>query len=307
MVKDFNGVTDFAECFIRLEYKSGPGAPSLIAADWFSPFRDLNRMTWTAKQVAPFPTGYDYKDQDLSSAGPILPPGLNLLLGAGKDGVLYVLDPNNLGKTIGDLTKLKCPPSFFTFDPDRSIPAFANAKPDGNLDFKPMKGVKTYHLHASPVYWKSDANGPQLFVWGENTTLRTYSLGATGKTTLLARGSDVASGQLASPNSNTLGGMPGGMLCLSANGGKDGVLWATAPIDLDANKAAVPGVVRAYDAASFAAPSTPGGVPQMKKLWEAKGFTYSKFCPPMVADGKVFVATYDGTVDVYVVSAPPSP
>jgi outer membrane protein assembly factor BamB len=28
-------------------------------------------------------------------------------------------------------------------------------------------------------------------------------------------------------------------------------------------------------------------------------FSFSKFCPPIVADGKLYVPTYDGSVDVY--------
>ena len=99
--------------------------------------------------VKPFPTGYEYTDQDLGSAGPILPPDSGLLLGAGKDGVLYLFDKNNLGKAIGDFSKLKARPRFFTFEPDTNIASFASADAAGNLDFKPMSGVKTHHLHGS--------------------------------------------------------------------------------------------------------------------------------------------------------------
>ena len=66
---------------------------------------------------------YNYEDQDLGTSGPVLPPGTGLLLGAGKDGVLYVLDRNNMGKSLGDFSKLKVPPAFLTFDPDPNSPA----------------------------------------------------------------------------------------------------------------------------------------------------------------------------------------
>lgn len=36
------------------------------------------------------------------------------------------------------------------------------SKPDGDLDFKPLHGYKTHHLHGSPVYWKSDLLGGLL-------------------------------------------------------------------------------------------------------------------------------------------------
>ena len=45
------------------------------------------------------------------------------------------------------------------------------------------------------------------------------------------------------------------------------------------------------------------GSPRLKLLWDStmagSTFNFSKFCPPMVADGKLYIATYDGRVDVY--------
>ena len=62
-----------------------------------------------------------------------------------------------------------------------------------------------------------------LFVWGENETLRAFALDSSGGTKLLAHGQDFASATLADPENNSLGGMPGGMLTLSANGSRDGI------------------------------------------------------------------------------------
>jgi hypothetical protein len=56
---------------------------------------------------------------------------------------------------------------------------------------------------------------------------------------------------MADPADTSLGGMPGGKLTLSANGTKDAIIWATAPVDGDANKQVVAGVVCAYDAGNF--------------------------------------------------------
>lgn len=301
--QDFNGKTDFAECFVKLQYTPGPPA-RLAAVDWFSPFLDSGRRDWSKGDVAPFPKGYDYTDQDLGSGGPVVPPGEDIVLGGGKDGVLYVLDRNNFGHSVGDLTKLKTPPSFFTWIPDTSIPAYAGATPTGNMDFKPMMGVKTRHLHGSPVYWNSGVPpaglGPLLFIQGENEYLRVWSMGSSGATTLLAHGADRASSALADPSNPSLGGMPGGMLTLSSSGTANAIVWATVPLDGDANRQRVPGIVRAYDATGFDTVHTnPDGLPLLKLLWSAKGFTYSKFCTPMVANGKLFVPTYDGRVDVY--------
>jgi outer membrane protein assembly factor BamB len=296
------GTTEFPESFIKLKRLITPQGSRLQLLDWFIVFRDSPRRIWTQQEVAPFPEGYDYHDQDLGSAGPLLPPGTGLLLGAGKDGILYVLDRHHLGEAIGDLTRLKAPPAFFTYQPDTTIASYQGASASSpDQDYKPMLGVKTRHLHGSPLYLDTAEHGPLLFGWGENGQLRAFTLDAAGHTQLVAHGADLASADLAAPTSNTLGGMPGGMLSASANGHRNGIVWATAPLTGDANKHIVPGVVRAYDATDFsAAEKNPDGIPQLHKLWEATGFTYSKFCPPIVADGRLIVPTYDGRVDIYV-------
>jgi outer membrane protein assembly factor BamB len=302
--KDFNGVTDFAEGFIKLSYSQGPQGASLTLVDWFLPFRDLGRKKWQTSEVAPFPSGYDYQDQDLGSGAPVLPPGSGLVLGAGKDGVLYVMDRNNMGKVVGDFSKLKAPPIFFTFDPDPSVAAYQGASPIGNLDFKPMLGVKTHHLHGSPVCWESSAHGLMLFVWGENGNLRAFTLDPSGKATPLAHGEEFASANLSDLENNTLGGMPGAMLALTSDGKNNGIVWATAPVDGDANLEPVSGIIRAYDATTFATRPNPDGTPRLRKLWQRTGFTYSKFCTPVVVDGKIIVPTYDGVVNVYALNPP---
>ena len=287
---DFNGRTDFAESFVRLTYHDG----ALTLADWFSPFLDSKRRNFSQPEVAPFRNGYNYEDQDVGSGGPVLPPGTTMLLGAGKDGVLYVLDRNDMGRAVGDLSKLKVPPAFLTFEPDPNSPAYNGASASGFMDFKPQPGVKTHHLHGTPVYWNSAAHGPMLFAWGENAELRAFQFDPSGHVRLLAHGAELASAALARAPDN-IGGMPGAMLSLSANGDKDGIIWATAPTDGNANMAPVAGIVRAYDAANFDA-GNPG---KMRLLWQQAGFTYSKFCPPVAVDGMLMVPTYDGRVDVY--------
>jgi outer membrane protein assembly factor BamB len=294
------GVTDFPESFVRLSQTGGPQGSSLSLSDWFIPFTDSNRTNWTNSRVAPFPAGYDYHDQDLGSAGPLLPPGTNLLLGAGKDGILYAMDRNNLGRAVGDLHKLKIPPEFFTFDPDRKIPAYKNASASSpNQDYQPMQGVKTHHLHGTPIYVNT-TQGPRLFAWGENGTLREFSLDpVSGQVHLMAHGADVASADLASPASLTMGGMPGGMLAASSHGLTGGIVWTTAPVIGDANQTVVDGAVRAYGVDLTLTTKNPDGIPRLQKLWENTGFKYSKFCPPVIADGRVIVPTYDGRVIVY--------
>jgi outer membrane protein assembly factor BamB len=296
--KDFNGQTDFAGSFVKLALKPGPQGLQLKLVDWLSPFRDSTRKIWTQQEIAPFMGGYNYEDQDVGSGGPVLVPGTDLILGAGKDGVLYVLDRNNLGKSVGDLSKLKAPPTFLTFDPDPNSPAYRGASPVGNLDFKPQPGWKTHHLHGSPVYWVSSKHGPMLFAWGENAELRAFAMAPSGRVKLLAHGAELASGPLATAPDN-MGGMSGGMLTLSANGEGDGIVWGTAPLNGDANKRGVDGIIRAYDAADFDPGPGGTGPARLRLLWQQAGFKYSKFCPPVVADGKLLVPTFDDRIDVY--------
>lgn len=292
-VTDFTSNPDLAESFVRLHYAPGaPGTASLTQVDWFTPFSDAKRG-----DVG----GYDYQDQDLGSSAPLVPPGTNLVLGAGKDGVLYVLDRNNMGKALGDFSKLKAPPIFFTWFPGFDVP------PTGSLDFEMKPGMKTHHLHGSAVYWKSPDRGSMLFDWGENEYLRAWTLDTnTGVASFLAKGAELASAALADPAKPGLGGMPGGMLTLSANGDEKntGVIWSTAPIDGDANHDVVEGIVRAYDATTIDTNTNTDGTQRLKLIWTSKmipnnTFRYSKFCPPLVADGKLFVPTYAGRIDVY--------
>jgi outer membrane protein assembly factor BamB len=147
-----------------------------------------------------------------------------------------------------------------------------------------------------------------LFVWGENETLRAWTVDAAGKVTFLAKSQETASAGLGG-----IGGMPGGFPVVTSNGEtpNTGIVWATAPISGDANRHVVDGILRAYDATSLDPVPNSDGTPRLKLLWDSthipgNHFKFAKFCPPVVADGKVFVPTYEGRVDVYgVVAAPP--
>jgi len=293
---DFNGTTDFAESFIRFNYRrTGPGKGTLRMDDWYIAFRDSTRN----HQGDP-----DYQDQDLGSGAPILPAGTSLLMGAGKDGVLYVLDRNNLGKKIEDVSALKQPPLFATFNG-----VGLAVSPAKSMDFvlrgrEPSQGPpkKTHHQHSSPVYWTS-STGSFVFDWGENESLRAWKVDpSSGSVAFVAKGAEIASRALAL-DSQSMGGMTGGMISLTSNGLINGIVWTLAPVDGNANKNVVAGAARAYDATAFDPNLNSDGTKRLKLLWDSTKsgvpFTFSKFCPPVVADGKLYVTTYDGRVDVY--------
>jgi hypothetical protein len=84
-------------------------------------------------------------------------------------------------------------------------------------------------------------------------------------------------------------------MSISANGSQSGsgILWATMAWGPDSLLA--PGVLRAFDASNLAI-----------ELWNSNqlsardgGFMWSKWCPPTIANGKVYVATYSNVLNVY--------
>ena len=312
----FDAVTDWAESFLKLRYTQPAGrqAGSIGVVDWWTPYTDDGRSgldpsgdeyttpTPSNRRVYTIDHNAGWDDMDLGSGGPVLIEDLGFIVGAGKDGVLYVVKRSAMGKTrpadldapAGNYSKLAAPPIWFTFYPGPQVSAAPNDISSLNQHFF----QRTHHQHAAPIYWRSSEHGPMLFCWGENGNLRAWSVAANGVATYLACSAEVASAQSPVPS----GGMPGGMMCLSANGAmpNTAVLWACIPY-FDANTAVGPGRLLAYDATSFG--TFGDGSKQLRVLWDSQewnlGFSFCKFTPPVVANGKLYVPTYDARVDVY--------
>ena len=118
----WDGVRNFSESFLKL-------SPKLRLLDWFTPTNHLL---------------LDAHDADLNSSGASLIPGTHLVLGGGKEGVLYALDTRKLGH-LGD--------------------------EHARQHFK----ATSSHMH-SLVYWASARHGPLLYVWGQRDTARVYRI-----------------------------------------------------------------------------------------------------------------------------------
>jgi hypothetical protein len=202
----------------------------------------------------------DDGDLDLTSSGPMLVPGTSLLVGGGKTGVLYVLNTTALGK---------------------------NTSNDSGAVQKIQ--ISAGELRGGPVYWQrsSSNGGPLLYDWAANDALKAFAFnGATFATAPSATGT--VTSQI----------WPGGILTLSANGETSGtgVLWATVATSGDAeNNPPVPGELYAFDAGNVAA-----------QLWNSNmdasrdSFgNFAKFVPPLVANGRVYVATWSKQVAAY--------
>jgi hypothetical protein len=257
---DYDGVKNFGESFVKLDQ-------NLRVVDHWSPFRDSDRT--------PNP---GYRDMDLGSGGCVLIPELGLVCGAGKDGILYVLNRDNL--KAGPIA----PPIFFTFN---GLGLDASPKNIRQLD--QLFNGKTHHMHSTPIYW----NG-KLWCMGENGNLRVGSIGKNGVWNFLGRSAEVASPYApASP-----GGMTGGMLALSANGNKDGILFAIIE-DGDANREITTGRIFAFDAQKLG-PTMADGDSQILRVWMSDPHhKFNKFCPLAVSNGKIYCPTYEDTVEVW--------
>ncbi len=323
---DFDGVTDFGESIVKLRYTAprADGIASLAVVDWWTPWTDAGRTGGNpAGEAAKHPDlegrptnfrkdahlakslgadamnmGDSWGDQDFGSAGPVLAPTIGAVLAANKDGILYTGNMPHLGQTQpADLEpantahnygKLKTSPIFYTYYPGPQSAAPANPS---DLNF--WGANRTHHLHGTPVLWNSANHGLTHFCWGENGNLRAWALAHTGVSTYLGCSAEVASAQSPVP----LGGMPGGMISLSANGDKDGIIWASIPYT-DANMEISAGRFLAYDAANFGKYSDGSG--SILPLWDSQQwnwqFSHNKFNRPVVWNGRVFLPTYDGEV-----------
>ncbi|HXR76312.1 MAG TPA: PQQ-binding-like beta-propeller repeat protein [Bryobacteraceae bacterium] len=140
------------------------------------------------------------------------------------------------------------------------------------------------NIHGTPVFWRDSNNALFIYVWGEEDFLRSYRF--DGKRFVPAGRSQFP----APPNS-----MPGAALSISANGtaSDSGVVWASLPIKDDANNATVPGVLRAFSTMDIS-----------HELWDSEQNAgrdrlgmFAKFCPPVVANGKVYMATFAPPAD----------
>src|SRR5262249_28459101 len=152
-------------------------------------------------------------DEDLGIQNALLIPNTNLVVGGGKEGVLYVVDRTNMG----------------------------HSRPDNNGQIvQSFQASSAARMNGAPVYWNGSTYGPAIYLWPAGDPLKVFRLvGGLFATPASAQSTALAPG-----------GMPGGMLSLSANGSAagTGILWATLSRGGDANHAPQPGILRAYDA-----------------------------------------------------------
>ncbi len=258
-----SNTTDKAMSLLKL-------SPSLTVQDFFIPAQaDLN-------------SDYNGHDLDFGSGGPLLIPGSNFLVQAGKFGTIYVLNTGSLGGYV------KYPGT----EAVQQALSFMNGSGDGNCQ--------------APVYWNAPANaalglpgGPHIYYWC---------------------GSNVAMSFLYNPTSNLLGTTPEsqgtvtpaerqGGISISANGSAigSGILWginsglggnnpATPVGSPPASAVTMAGTIYAYKAENLSA--GPLWTSDQNGARDAVG-NYAKMTYPTIANGRVYVPTRNngGTAD----------
>lgn len=283
------GLDQLGESAVHLSWNSGdPG--SLTVRDWFTPFRDDDRDG-------------PHRDQDLASGGVIILPDEPGMIAGGKDGTYFHIARKDMGKR--DHSKLMESPfvAAFEYQPTNGHTSlFDDLNQITSTDpftIGAASGGRTAHIHGTGVYFNN-----LLFVQGENNKVRVFERrsGRFGPNPV-ARGTHTASWGTSAP-----GGMPGGILSLSADGTSNAILWANEafgnlPGDPDANIHPTPNTLRAYDVSSVKTGT-------LESIWDSETEpndrlgASTKFAPPLVANGKVYQATYDNQVVVYGLGKP---
>jgi len=187
----YDGKRNFADSLLKFRVSR----TGLDFLDWFTPSNEMD--LWN-------------NDTDLSGSGFTIIPGTNKLFGGGKEGVLYLLDGNNLGR-----------------------------KQTGDPQVAQKIDVHGGHVMGGPVYWNSQRLGPIVYNWSETDYLRAYAF-ANGNVVV----PDFVQGRVVSPDH------PGGSLTVSANGSTTGtgIIWASIPTQVGAKFHLAAGALRAFDA-----------------------------------------------------------
>jgi hypothetical protein len=203
-------------------------------------------------------------NEDLGSGGPMLMPGTSLLVGMGKDGIMRVVNSTNMGH--------------YNSSTDSDVQSFT-ATPNA--------------FFSSPVYWDSPNYGPLIYIWGEDDYLKAFRFtGSTFNTTPVSEGTLL----------NSSGDPNAAAMSISADGSLTGtgILWATGSISQWAKGTQVPGFVRAFDATNLT-----------DELWDSTQNlarddvgNSAKYNPPTITNGKVYVGSFSGQLQVYGLNPP---
>jgi hypothetical protein len=241
------GGQDYGSAYLKLS------GSTLSVLDYFVPYN----------QAFLNPENYNV---DLGSGGPLLIPNTSMLVGAGKDAVLRVVNTASMGK--------------YNPNQNSNVQNFTATNPP---------------VLSSPVYWDSPNFGPVVYLWGQADWLKAWAFNTQ---TSLFNTTPVSE--------STISGAPfdTAALSLSANASASGtgIVWASRPISGASNPGPVAGILYSFDATNL---KTELWDSQQDSARDAVG-NYAKFVPPTVVNGKVYLATFSGQLVVYGLNPPAS-
>jgi hypothetical protein len=237
---------DYGESFVKLTPANG----TMDVTSYFTPYN------WSSLNAG---------DVDLNSAGMLLIPGTTLGISGGKQGVLYVVNRNNMGGL---------------------------SSGDADTNIVQSWSLSSSQIHGTPVWW-TGPDGSYIYVWPQSRDhLRQYQFSnGSFNTTTYATG----------PNTGG-SGSPGGILSVSSDGTNagSGIIWAAVNTTGDANQSVVAGTLHAYSAENVGDELWNSDM----RPSDALGYL-AKFVPPTVANGKVYMATFSDVLNVYGLLPPP--
>jgi hypothetical protein len=155
---------------------------------------------------------------------------------------------------------------------------------DSDSGLLQVVNLRSGRVLAGPAYWEGP-RGPVLFVWNEAGVLEMLRFSGNSLDPTVAAKAKVPSH-----------GSPGGALTVSSDGARagSGIVWATVGTSKGADHGNADGTLHAFNAYT------------LEELWSSEENaerdrmgTLVKFVPPVVVDGKVYVASYDNAVNVY--------
>jgi hypothetical protein len=237
-------------------------------------------------------TNEQFGDTDLGSGGPTLLPGGALVAG-GKQGRIYVMDATTMA-----LRQDTQPPDWLLsgVNPDHIGEGFqayynlhmgTNPRTPRALDNYASAETFGCNIHGNPVFWPgtncvyhmAEKDHLKAFRYDPGAGVVRYDIDPDPVSRAVIPLAESAE----TPNQ----GMPGGACSISANGSQDGIVWVSYP-QADGQWQKVNGFLVAYAA-------TPGGANgrTLVELWrDSSAVLFAKFCPPTIADGKVFRASF---------------
>jgi hypothetical protein len=209
LANDGSHITELGNSILKLRLgvgsRFGP-AEHFTAGNWF-------RLDTGRRFPGDTDIGDDAGDSDLGSGGPVLLSN-GMIIGGGKHGALYVIDPANMSQA-----KQSFQAFYNTWHPETHPCDYDKVQRNGP------------NIHGGPVAWRpAGTNYPLVYGMPEKEYLKIFK-------TLNNRHVDehpvmtTLEYGIRSPD-----GMPGAALSLSANGDHDGIVWASLPVQ-DSNDA----------------------------------------------------------------------